>query len=99
MALTSKQRAHLRSLAHGLKPVVHVGHEGVTAAVAASIVEAFNQRELLKVRVLETAPGELRETADAIVEAVPDAHVAQTIGRIVVLYRPDPEEPEIRLPG
>ena len=97
--LTSKQRAHLRSLAHHLKPVVHVGHEGVTDAVLRSVEEAFNTRELLKMKVLENAPEEARDTADEIVAALEGVEVAQTIGRTVVLYRPFPEEPEIRLPG
>jgi len=97
--LTSKQRAHLRGLAHGLKPVVHVGHEGLEPPVVESILEAFNTRELLKVKVLENAPGDARETAREIEEAMSDVHVAQTIGRTIVLYRRDPDEPEIELPG
>lgn len=96
--LTSKQRAHLRSLAHHLKPILQVGADGVSPAFLRSLEEAFNTRELLKVKVLEGAPEGARESADAIVEAVPGIHVAQTIGRTVVLYRPFPEEPEIRLP-
>lgn len=96
--LTSKQRAHLRSLAHHLDPVAHVGVEGVTEAVLRSVEEAFNTRELLKVKVLEGAPEDARATADALVAGIDRAHVAQTIGRIVVLYRPFPEDPEIRLP-
>ena len=99
MSLTSRQRAHLRSLAHHLKPVVHVGGDGVTDAVLRNVEEAFNTRELLKVKVLEGAPEDARETADAIVAALEGVDVAQTIGRTVVLYRPFPEEPEIRLPG
>jgi HrpA-like RNA helicase len=51
--LTSKQRAHLRKLAHSLKPVVLVGTDGVTDAVLASILDAFNTRELLKVKLQE----------------------------------------------
>jgi RNA-binding protein len=78
--------------------VVHVGHEGLEDAVLASIREAFNTRELLKVKVLENAPGGARDTAEGIVEALEDVHVAQTIGRTIVLYREDPETPEIRLP-
>jgi RNA-binding protein len=97
--LTSKQRAHLRSLAHHLKPIVQVGNEGVTTKLLKTVEEAFNTRELLKVKVLEGAPEGARETADLIVEALEGVHVAQTIGRTVVLYRPDPEEPEIVLPG
>lgn len=97
--LTSKQRAHLRSLAHHLKPIVHVGSDGVTDALLKTVEEAFNTRELLKVKVLEGAPQDPRETADRIVAALEGAHVPQTIGRTVVLYRPHPEDPEIVLPG
>lgn len=98
MQLTSKQRAHLRSLAHRLTPVVHIGHAGVTPAAIQSVQEAFNTRELLKVKVQEGAPSDAYDTADELVAAIPGTHVAQTIGRIVVLYRPFDEEPEIRLP-
>lgn len=96
--LTSKQRAHLRSLAHSLKPVLQIGAEGVTDAVLQSVQEAFNTRELLKVKVLENAPEGARETADRIVAALEGVDVPQTIGRTVVLYRPFPDEPEIVLP-
>ncbi len=97
--LTSKQRAYLRSLANPLKPVVHIGLDGLTAATLAGVAEAFNTRELLKVKVQEGAPGDARETADRIVAALDGVHVAQTIGRTIVLYRRHPEAPEIRLPG
>ena len=96
--LTSKQRAHLRSLAHRLKPVVHVGTDGVTPAVVASVEDALKNRELLKVKVLEGAPVDVREAADTLTARIPDSHIPQVIGRTLVLYRPDPEEPEIRLP-
>lgn len=96
--LTSKQRAHLRKLAHPLKPVVLVGAEGLTEGVLTSILDAFNTRELLKVKLQEAAPTDARGAADAISDRLPDVHPVQTIGRTVVLYRPHPEEPEIRLP-
>lgn len=96
--LTSKQRAHLRSLAHDLDPVVRVGADGVTAPVLRSVEEAFNTRELLKVKVLPGADADVDAAADAITAGVDGVHVVQTIGRIAVLYRPFPEEPELRLP-
>lgn len=98
-SLTSKQRAHLRSLAHHLSPIAQVGTAGVTPAALQNLREAFNTRELLKVKVLENAPEGPRETADALVAALEDVHVAQTIGRTIVLYRPHPDDPEIVLPG
>jgi RNA-binding protein len=97
--ITSRQRAFLRSQAHALKPVVLVGAEGLTPAVLASVLEAFNTRELLKVKVLEGAPEDARTTAGQLVEAVPGAQVPQVIGRTVVLYRPFPKDPVLVLPG
>ncbi|UCC26167.1 MAG: ribosome assembly RNA-binding protein YhbY [Gemmatimonadales bacterium] len=97
--LTSKQRAFLRGLAHHLKPVLQVGAGGVTPAVLDAIAEALSTRELLKVKVLEGAPDDARTTGAAIATALAGVHVPQTIGRTVVLYRPFPEEPEIRLPS
>jgi RNA-binding protein len=91
--LTSKQRAELRRLAHKLKPVVLVGTDGITDAVLASLRDAFHTRELLKVKALESAPAPIREIADAIATALGDAQTVQTIGRVAVLYRPNPEDP------
>ena len=96
--LTSKQRAHLRSLANRLKPVVYVGSDGVTPALLGSVAEAFNTRELLKVKLQEGAPLKARDAGDAIAEGIAGAHVAQTIGRTVVLFRRHPDAPEIKLP-
>ena len=98
-ALNSKQRAHLRGLAHHLDPVVHIGVDGVSEPVIESINEALNTRELLKIKVLDNAPVDVQEAAAAVASAIPEAHVPQTIGRIAVLYRPFPEDPEIRLPS
>lgn len=69
----------------------------MTAAVVESVREAFNTRELLKVKVHESAPVDVDQAAREIARAL-DAAVAQTIGRTMVLYRPFPEDPEIRLP-
>lgn len=98
LSLTSKQRAHLRRLGHGAKPVVLVGSEGVTEALLASVAEAFNTRELVKVRLQESAPGDARAAADRIAEELEGVHPVQTIGRTAVLYRAHPVQPEIRLP-
>ena len=95
--LTSKQRALLRSLANRLKPVVHVGTEGVSEKLLKSVSEAFNTRELIKVRAQESAPGSIKKIAQDIADRLSGVHVVQTIGRIGILYRPDPEDPQISL--
>ena len=70
----------------------------MSEAFLRSLAEAFNTRELLKVTVLEQAPEDPRATAEAIAQGLEGVEVPQTIGRTVVLYRPFPEKPEIRLP-
>ena len=89
--LTSKQRADLRSRAHALKPLVHVGKEGVTPAAIRSLQQTFDTHDLIKVKVLDNAPDDVRETAHALATGVQDANVVQTMGRIATLYRPLPE--------
>lgn len=97
-SLTSKQRAHLRSLAHHLKPILHVGVDGVTDPVVRSVEEAFHTRELLKIKVQDGAPVDVDDAGRDLAQRIPDVHVAQTIGRTIVLYRPFPQDPAIRLP-
>lgn len=98
MEITPRQRAHLKSLAHHLKPVLFVGKEGITDQTVRSLEEAMNTRELLKVRILEAAPMSTREGAEALAARVEGAVAVQSIGRVGVLYRPHPEKPEIELP-
>ena len=98
MEITPRQRAHLKSLAHHLKPVVFVGKEGITDQTVRSLEEAFNTRELLKVRILEAAPLGTREGTEALAARLENTVAVQSIGRVGVLYRPHPDKPEIELP-
>lgn len=98
MPLTPKQRAHLKSLAHHLKPVHHVGREGLSQPGLAAIQDAFANRELIKVKIQESAPLTARESGEQIPKSIPGVEHVQTIGRTVVLYRKHPEKSEIRLP-
>ena len=98
-ALTPKQRSHLKRLAHELKPVLHIGKSGVTESNVEAVQDALSTRELMKVKVLDIAPDGALETGDALARALEDTHLVQVIGRTLILYRPDPEQPEIRLPN
>lgn len=95
--LTSKQRAYLRSLANTEEPILHVGKGGTSDAMRKQADDALTARELLKGRVLETAPDAVRQVAEEIAADV-KAEVVQVIGRTFVLYRQNPKEPKIRLP-
>ena len=97
MALTGKQRRHLRALGHALAPVTHLGKSGLTDAFVQAVDQALATHELIKLKVLETAALDRHEAADELARRT-GAEVAQVLGYTILLYRPDPEEPRIVLP-
>ncbi|MEO0326348.1 MAG: YhbY family RNA-binding protein [Myxococcota bacterium] len=96
-ALRGKQRRHLRALAHGLSPLVRIGHEGVSAGVLEATRAALETHELVKVKLLDGAPVG-RDDAGEELAAGCGAHLAGTVGRVLILYRRHPERPRITLP-
>ena len=54
--LTSKQRAILRAQANGLDVVFQVGKGEIDDALVKSTADCLAARELIKMKVLETAP-------------------------------------------
>ena len=94
--LSTKQKQFLKGLAHHLSPVVMLGGNGLTEGVLAEIDNALNHHELIKVKTA----GADRETKQLIIDAIvreTQSSNVQTIGHILVLYRPS-EEGKIQLP-
>ena len=89
--LTARERSHLKARAHALEPRVQVGHSGVTDAVAAEVDRALTAHEVIKVKILGDDRRARAEIAGAIVERV-DAALVQSVGKVIVLWRPNPEE-------
>jgi RNA-binding protein len=95
--LTGKQKSFLRSLAHKLKPVVQVGHQGATEGVLAAVEVALERHELIKVKVSGESEADVIEVAPALEQGT-HSQVAQIIGHTVVLYRRREKDPKIVLP-
>lgn len=95
--LTSKQRSFLMSLAANLVPVVQIGKAGVSPETVDSVLEAYRTRELLKINVLKTSPDEPILAADKIAKRT-HSQIVKVIGRKIILYKQDPQEPKIILP-
>lgn len=96
MALSMKQRKHLKALAHKRKPVVWIGNAGVTAPVIREIGQALEHHELLKMRL----PGVEREARAEMLKKICEAtgaEAVQEIGRMAVIYRPA-EKPRLKFP-
>jgi len=95
MELLGFQRKYLRGLAHNLVPVVLIGRGGVSEAVIAAVDKALADHELIKVKMME--PEDKRAMAATLAERT-DADLTGLIGHTVILYRPHPERPKIKLP-
>ena len=95
--LTSKQRAYLRSLAVKEDTILMMGKSGMSPELTKQADDALTARELIKGKVLETAPLSSREAAEQIAADV-QADVVQVIGSKFVLYRKNEKEPKITLP-
>ena len=93
ISLTPRERAHLKARAHALEPRVQIGHGGLTDAVVAEIDRALTAHELIKVKILD-GDRELREAIGDAICAATDAAPVQRVGKVVVLWRPKPEEPK-----
>lgn len=92
LILDKEERLALRAQAHALNPVVLMGSAGLTEPVYAEIDRALNAHGLIKVRI----PSDDRDERESIWAAVADRLAAarvQAIGKLVVLYRPVPEQP------
>lgn len=84
--MTSKQRAYLKSLAVNLDTIFQIGKGGVSEELCTQLLNALNARELIKIKVLETAPASAKELSCEIATEI-GAEVVQVIGTKIVLYR------------
>lgn len=89
--LTSRERAHLKARAHALEPLVQIGHAGVTGEVIAEVDRSLTAHELIKVRI----GGDDREARVALgaeLADATDAAVVHRVGKIIILWRPRPQD-------
>ena len=95
--LTSKQRAYLRGIAAKEDTILQVGKGGIGENLITQVNDALKAREIVKLKVLETAMLSSAEAAAELAEATKSV-VVQTIGNKLVLFKRNPQEPKIELP-
>lgn len=89
--LTPAERRALKARAHHLAPVVMIGDAGLTPQVLHEIDVNLKSHELIKIRVL----GDDRDARATIIDTVCrelQAAPVQHIGKILVIFRPRPED-------
>ena len=95
MELAGFQKKYLRGLAHDLKAVVQVGRPGITGEVVQAVRSALDEHELIKVSMRK--PQDKKGMAASLASRS-EAQLCGLIGHTMILYRPHPDTPTIRLP-
>ena len=88
--MKGRERAELRSEAHHLSPLVHVGKEGLSATLITSLDDALRTHELVKVKLGRNADVKARDAAAALALAT-KSEVVQVIGHTATFYRENPD--------
>ena len=88
--LSPMEQQAVRARAHGLNPVVMISEKGLSEAVLVEIGRSLKAHELIKIRVF----GDDRKQRSAAMETICaslDALPVQQIGKVLVIYRKNPE--------
>ena len=84
--MSHSQQKQLRRQGQKLKPIVRIGHAGITVNVLNELEQALEHHELVK---LKAQVGD-RDSRDAVIAEVvgrTGAELVQQIGNVAVLYR------------
>lgn len=90
MPLSPTEKRALMARAHALDPVVMIGSSGLTPAVLKEIDVSLKGHELIKVKAA-SADRETRALMMSEICGATGAEPVQSIGRMLVLYRKNPE--------
>ncbi|HUY02733.1 MAG TPA: YhbY family RNA-binding protein [Rhodocyclaceae bacterium] len=90
ITLTANERRALRARAHDLSPVVSISQKGLTESVLKEIERCLSTHGLIKIRIFD-AEREARAALLAEICAALDAAPVQHIGKLLVIWREQPE--------
>ncbi len=96
LSLTASERLALKGRAHALKPTVMIGNAGLTESVLKEIAQTLKIHELIKIRVLSDDRAQREAMLEEICAKL-DAAPVQHIGKMLVVYQPNPEIHKIEI--
>lgn len=96
--LTGRQLGFLKGRGQLLEPLVKVGRAGLSEGFLASLNQALDEHELVKVKFTDFKE-EKKTLAPAMAEKT-NSRLVMRVGNVAVLYRPasDPEKRKLKLP-
>jgi RNA-binding protein len=97
VALTDRQKKHLRRLGHALHPLVLVGQRGLTDGVFNELRQTLHDHELVKVRA-RVGDRENRNLVLARLAADTGSELVHQIGNVGLFYKKNNKLNKILLP-
>ncbi len=94
--ITSKQRAYLRGLANNIDTIFQIGKGGIGDNFLKQMEDALEAREIVKVKVLETAFMTAREACEAVCEEI-GCEPVSCVGNKFVVYKESRNNKKIEL--
>ena len=94
--LTQNEKKQLKALAAKETTKYQVGKKEVTDSLLDMLNKALTARELIKIDVLRSAEDPILELAYDL-SAKLHAEIVQVVGKVIVLYRRNKENPKIKL--
>lgn len=84
--ISGKERSYLKSIANNLETIMQIGKNGISDNLLTQLDEALEAREIVKVKILNNALLDTKETANEICSVL-NAEFVMSIGNKFVLYR------------
>ena len=94
--LSQSEKKQLKALINQDKTKYQVGKSEVTNALLDMLDKALTARELIKIEVLKSSTTPIMELTLDLSSKL-HADVVQVVGRVIVLYRKNKENPRIKL--
>jgi len=79
----------IRKLAHKLRPVVYIGHQGITRSVISKTEEGLSSHELVKVKFNDHKNE--RQSLAEYLSRMTQSRLVNIIGHVAILYRENPD--------
>ena len=94
--LTIVEKKQLKSLANTIETRYQVGKNEITSTLLDMLEKALVAKELIKIDVMKATETPVMEIALDLSSKL-NAEIVDIIGRVIILYRRNPDKPKIKL--
>ena len=88
--LTKEQRKKLKSLAHHIKPLIQLGHKGITETFIQAVAQALDDHELIKVKFQDHK--EQKQELSYRISSLTESVLVTLIGNTAVFFKSNPDD-------